>query len=112
MLLVLEGEAEGALFLLGFAVGWVSITILTKLFFGEFQWWPLIPGGIMGLISLGLLTDGALLETIGTVGRWWPLILIAIGISIVWQQFRKEDTQAFSEEDEIGYEKGPEDLVS
>ena len=108
----LEGDAEGALFLLGFAVGWFLITVLTKLFFNDFQWWPMIPGGIMALIGLGLLTDGALLQTIGSIGRWWPLILIAIGISIVWSQFRKDDAEALKDNDDIGYEKGPEDLVS
>ncbi|MEM8859996.1 MAG: hypothetical protein AAGD96_16830 [Chloroflexota bacterium] len=106
----LEGDAEGALFLIGFAIGWASITVLTKLFFNDFQWWPLIPGGIMAVIGLGLLTDGALLESVGSIGRWWPLILIAIGVSIVWKQFRQDDEQS-KPDDDFGYEKGPEDLV-
>lgn len=97
----LEGDLEGSLFLLGFAAGWVSIVVLTKLFFNEFQWWPLIPGGIMALIGVGILTDGVLLETVGSIGKMWPLILIAIGVSSVWKQFKNAD-------DEDDFEKQPE----
>ncbi|MEM9775883.1 MAG: hypothetical protein AAF902_15005 [Chloroflexota bacterium] len=107
----LGGDAGGGLFLIGFAIGWFLITALTKLFFNDFQWWPLIPGGIMAIIGVGLITDGALLTTIGSVGRWWPLILIVIGVSIIWSQFRKDEEAALKDKDDLSYEKGPEDLV-
>ena len=100
----LEGDAAGGLFMLGFAAGWVAITVLTLLFFGDFQWWPLIPGGIMALIGIGIFTDGVLLELLGQIGRFWPVILIAIGLSIIWKRF-SEDQQL-----DIPYEKSPEDL--
>ena len=102
----LEGDADGGLFMLGFAAGWFAITILTLLFFGDFQWWPMIPGGIMALIGIGIFTDGVLLEMIGSVGRLWPIILIVIGLSIVWKQFSE------SEDQDIPYEKSPKDLKS
>ncbi|MFT5196388.1 MAG: hypothetical protein ACI85U_003420 [Candidatus Promineifilaceae bacterium] len=101
----LEGDAGGALFMLSFAAGWFVITILTFLFFNDFQWWPLIPGGIMALIGVGILSDGVLLDVLGQVGRFWPIILIAIGLSIVWKQFAKPD------QSDVDYEKSPSDLI-
>ncbi|MEM9773416.1 MAG: hypothetical protein AAF902_02465 [Chloroflexota bacterium] len=95
-----EGDMEGSLFFLGFAAGWASIIVLTKLFFNEFQWWPLIPGGIMALIGIGIMTDGVLLDIIGSVGQWWPVILIVIGLSAIWKQFKNDDDD--------NYEKQPE----
>lgn len=100
----LEGDADGGLFMLGFAAGWFAITVLTLLFFGDFQWWPMIPGGIMALIGVGIFTDGVILELLGSAGRLWPLILIAIGLSIVWKQFYE------SEACDLPYEKSPQDL--
>lgn len=102
----LEGDASGGLFMLGFAAGWFAITILTLIFFGEFQGWPLIPGGIMALIGIGIFTDGVLLQLLSNIGRFWPVILIAIGLSIVWKQFSE------SENGELAYEKSPDDLKS
>ncbi|MFK7802724.1 MAG: hypothetical protein AB8G95_13900 [Anaerolineae bacterium] len=100
----LEGDADGGLFMLGFAAGWFAITILTLVFFGDFQWWPMIPGGIMALIGVGIFTDGVVLDLLGQVGRLWPLILVVIGLSIVWKHFSE------TEDCEVVYEKSPEDL--
>ena len=92
------GDLEGSLFMLSFAAGWFSIILLTKMFFNELQLWPAFPGGIMALIGVAVLTDGVLLDTLGSVGQFWPVILIVIGFSAMWKQFR---------DDEAGYEKQP-----
>ena len=94
----LEGYADGALFFVGFAAGWFAITALSTFFFSDFQWWPLIPGGIMLLLGTGLLTDGFLLEMLGQIGRYWPLILIVVGFATLFKRF--------SEDQQISYEKG------
>lgn len=94
----LNGDGGGALFMLAFAAGWFSIPVLAKLFFNDYQLWPVIPGGIMALIGIGILTDGILLDVIGSVGQFWPVILIVIGFSAIWKQFK---------EDDAGYEKQP-----
>lgn len=101
----LGGDTDGALFMLGFSAGWFVITAFTLLFFNDYQWWPMIPGTIMGLIGVGILTDGVLLDLLGYAGRFWPVILIVIGLSIVLKQFQQEETGEFA------YEKSPEDLI-
>ena len=101
----LDGDGSGALFLLGFAAGWFIITIFTYLFFDDFIWWPMIPGGIMALIGGGILLESGTLQSLGTVGRFWPVILIGVGLYVVWNQFRKDELQ-----DEL-YEKSPEDIA-
>ena len=85
----LGGNGEGSLFMLAFAAGWFSIPVLAKLFFNDFHWWPVIPGSIMALIGIGILTDGILLNVIGSVGQFWPVILIVIGFSAIWKQFKE-----------------------
>ncbi|MEM8857713.1 MAG: hypothetical protein AAGD96_05300 [Chloroflexota bacterium] len=93
-----DGDLEGSLFMLGFAAGWLSITVLSTIFFGDVQWWPLIPGGIMALIGVGIMTDGVLLDAIGSIGQMWPLILIVIGVSTIWKQFRKDENAQFEKQ--------------
>jgi len=78
-----NGTVQGGAFLLGFAGGWFLITVLSKLFTPHTQWWPLIPGVIMALIGVGLLLGGPALNVLEFAGRWWPLILVAIGLVII-----------------------------
>jgi MFS family permease len=60
-LLNVNDEQRGGVFLLAFALGWFSITLLSKLFTREPQWWALIPGSILGGIGVFvLLTNGPL----------------------------------------------------
>ena len=72
---------QNGVFLICFAFGWFLIAILTALF-TCFQWWALIPGGIMALIG------GSVLVTNGTI-RWedlnlvYAVILIAIGLVLL-----------------------------
>lgn len=78
--------AKGGVFFLGFALGWFLIPLLSKLFTRETQWWALIPGGIMFLIGGALLLGGAAMNVLEFVGRWWPLILIAIGLLVIFRR--------------------------
>ncbi len=78
-----SGTAQGGAFLLGFAGGWFLITALSKIFTRNTQWWALIPGIILALVGGGLLLGGAALTVLEFAGRWWPLILIAIGLIVI-----------------------------
>ncbi len=77
------GQDDGGAFLLCFAAGWLSITVLTKLFSGKAMLWPLIPGLIMGVIGGGVLAGQQgqqVLEIIFSVlGYAWPLALVVFG---------------------------------
>ncbi len=75
--------AQGGVFFIGFALGWLLITVLSKLFTSDTQWWALIPGAIMALIGGGLMLGGAALNVLEFAGRWWPLILVGLGLVII-----------------------------
>lgn len=75
-------HAEGAPVLLGLGLGFVSIYPIDSSRRGTPRgWWPLIPGGI--LIGIGLLQVAGGTGILGTIGRWWPLVLIAVGVYLL-----------------------------
>jgi len=92
----LEGEVEGAVFMLSFATGWGLITLLSALVCRETHWWPLIPGGIMALIGGALLAGGPGLTVLEWAGKLWPLILIGLGAYVLVR--RQAGQRASSEE--------------
>jgi hypothetical protein len=83
-------DHTGGLFLLGFAAGWFSITLLSIIFTDDPQWWPLIPGGIMAVIGGAVALGGVWLDLLSLimsgVGAVWPLGLIALGVFLLWRQ--------------------------
>ncbi|MFV9507437.1 MAG: hypothetical protein AB4911_23030 [Oscillochloridaceae bacterium umkhey_bin13] len=91
--LVVGENAEGGVFLLAFALGWLSITALTKLFTGIWIKWPLIPAAVMGVIGVPLLLGGVaqttLEVTLTALGYIWPLALIGGGLWLIMAQRRK-----------------------
>lgn len=79
----LSEPAQGAIFLLAFAAGWLLIALLSTMTTSGFQWWPLIPAAVLGLIG-GLLVAGeAGLQVLKVIGFAWPVALIAAGAWIV-----------------------------
>lgn len=77
------GSGSGVL--LGLGLGFVGIYFVDFLVEGRRRWWPLIPGTI-------LVGIGALLFLLGSAEsrellRWWPLLLIALG---VWLLVRRK----------------------
>ena len=80
---LVEGDAEGGLFMLAFAAGWASITLLTAIFTDETHWWALIPAAILALIGTAVLTGGIFMDILELAGKLWPLVLITIGIAIL-----------------------------
>lgn len=76
--------AGGGVFLLVMSLGWFSITLLSKLFTNETQVWALFPGAGMALIG-GLVMMGERgLKVLEIMGTYWPLILVAIGLWILY----------------------------
>jgi hypothetical protein len=86
-----NSEQAGGLFLLLFSLGWFSITLLSKLFTSETQTWALIPGAILAAIGGLVLMGERGISILELVGTYWPLILVAIGASILigWWKERK-----------------------
>lgn len=74
---------QGWAVLLGLGLGFASIYVLDVLTGGRRggQWWPLIPGGILTFFGLAQASG-----FLGTIGRWWPIILIVIGVYLLFRQ--------------------------
>ncbi len=86
------GSVEsGGVFLIAFSMGWFLITLLSKLFTSETQTWALIPGGIIAAIGGLVLMGQTGLGILEVAGRFWPVILVVIGLRIIygWWKERK-----------------------
>ena len=81
---VWQGDNEGGVFLISLGLGFGLITLATAVFAKETHWWALIPGGIISLVGASILFGGPLLELLAWVGKLWPLGLILLGISILY----------------------------
>lgn len=90
----LNGDQQGAVFMAAFAFGWLLITVFTAVFTAETQWWPLIPGGIMALISASLFFEGQLGNVMNLFAVAGPLLLIGLGLFVLLKAFRTSPTEA------------------
>jgi len=86
----LSDNAEGGIFFLCFAAGWLLIAMLGEYWTRQTARWALIPSGIMALLATGLLVGGTALQMLSAVGRvfgmWWPLGLIGLGAYLFAQR--------------------------
>jgi hypothetical protein len=48
------------------------------------EWWPLIPGGIMGVIGMGFLLSDRSTRIVA------PILVIAVGVLIIVRQFMRQ----------------------
>ncbi|MGE5335099.1 MAG: hypothetical protein ACM3N4_10400 [Nitrososphaerota archaeon] len=66
------------------------LLVMPLLFVTTRRWerWPLLPGGILALLGAALLFGGMLRSAVELVGRLWPLALVALGLSLLWQGYR------------------------
>ena len=79
----LDGDAEGGIFMLAFALGWLLIPILSTIFTKERHLWALIPASIMGTIGGGLLFGGVFFSALEFLGLVWPVLLILAGLFLL-----------------------------
>ncbi|MCB8984132.1 MAG: hypothetical protein H6659_09920 [Ardenticatenaceae bacterium] len=86
-----QGMDEGGVFLLAFALGWVLITVLTAVFTSKTHWWPLIPGGIIAVVGLAVLFGGVFWQALNLLNLVWPLLLIILGITIIFNARRPKE---------------------
>jgi hypothetical protein len=78
--------AQGGIFLISLGAGFLLITLFVALFKQHFEWWPLIPGGILGVIG-GAALGGDVAKLLNYA---WPLALIIVGIIVLLGIRRKE----------------------
>lgn len=84
--LPLSGDQDGGVFLLSFGAGFALITLLSVIFTSDKHTWALIPGGILAAIGAMILMGGAALEVLETFGKFWPVILIILGLYVIFKR--------------------------
>jgi hypothetical protein len=74
---------EGGLIVLGLGLSFITIWLIDLLVARGRPggWWALIPGSILTLVGLGLLTDNQ--QWLDKINQWWPLIFVIVGIWII-----------------------------
>ncbi len=85
-----QEPAQGGIFLLAFACGFLLISLLSPFVLPErrLMWWPLIPAGFMAFTGAALFAGPAGLTVLHYLGYGWPVVLVALGI---WMIFRRRD---------------------
>ena len=77
-------EVSGAVMVLCIAAGFLAIWVVGALLrLPENHWWPFIPGGILALVGAAQLSEA----NVGGPARWWPLIIVALGLLILARSF-------------------------
>lgn len=79
----------GVLLFGGMGVVFFAVYLLSP---GAQQWWALIAGGVLVFSGLFLLT--AQQERPSGLFRWWPILLILIGLVIAWHSDSSNESSA------------------
>jgi hypothetical protein len=89
--IAVEGDGNrmnGSGVLGGLGLGFVAIYAVDWLMTRSRQWWPLIPGLILVVLS-GLLWTGNK-DLLQLFGNLWPLGLIALGVYVLYRYWRED----------------------
>jgi hypothetical protein len=76
---------EGGVFLLAFALGWVSITVVSALFAKKTVWGTLVPAAVLAAIGGALYFGGMFIDLLEVAAKLWPLALIIAGIALLFK---------------------------
>jgi pimeloyl-ACP methyl ester carboxylesterase len=74
--------------LLGFALGWTLLAVLSMLWTDQPQRWAAVPAGLMALAGASLLIFAPDANAFNALGWVWPPVLIALAIWMVVQAHR------------------------
>jgi hypothetical protein len=83
----INGLRDTGYMLVWFSLGWILITVFSRIFKKKFIWWPLIPGGILAMVGSGLYIGGnpenaaAFLQNTGSIG------LVLLGVYLILLKF-------------------------
>lgn len=78
-----QGLQETGIMLVWFALGWLLITVTSKIFSRNFVWWPLIPGGVLAMVGSGLYIGGNPGNALGFFQNTGSIALILFGIYLI-----------------------------
>jgi hypothetical protein len=66
-----------------FGLGWLLITVLSRIITPGIVWWPLIPGGILAVVGWGLYIGGDPGNAISFISNTGSIALILFGIYLL-----------------------------
>jgi hypothetical protein len=75
--------ARTGIMLVWFALGWGLITLFDRINFNRFIWWPLIPGGVLFMVGLGLYLGGNPGNAVGFIRNTGSISLIIFGLYLL-----------------------------
>ncbi|MHB1135141.1 MAG: hypothetical protein ACYC4L_22440 [Chloroflexota bacterium] len=84
----LPAPADGGVVLLGLALGFAGVTVLTTPFAGRTHWWALIPASIIGLVGTALIASVEVGPALVLLKQVWPLFLILVGVALLLRRGR------------------------
>lgn len=64
----------------GLGIGFFAIYLIDLIYQGKTHWWPLIPGTILFFTGIG-------------GSRFWPVVIILLGVYIIIKSFKPKDTE-------------------
>lgn len=71
--------AQTGIMLVWFSLGWMIIIVMYRALFHKFIWWPLIPGGVLGMVGWGLYIGGNPGNALSFIGNTGSIGLIIFG---------------------------------
>lgn len=66
-----------------FGLGWILITLTSRMINPVFLWWPLIPGGILTMVGWGLTIGGNRGSAMTLIGNTGSISLIIFGLYLI-----------------------------
>lgn len=81
------GLQKTGVMLVWFALGWILITVVSRVIEKSFIWWPLIPGGILLMVGSGLYIGGNPANALGFLGNTGSIGLILVGIYLIFLKY-------------------------
>jgi hypothetical protein len=64
-------------------LGWILITLTSRMINPVFLWWPLIPGGILTMVGWGLTMGGSRSSAFTLIGNTGSISLIIFGLYLI-----------------------------
>lgn len=88
---VANAVSQTGVMLVWFGLGWALITICSRAIKDKFIWWPMIPGGILEMVGIGLYLGGNPNFTVGFINNTLIMSILIFGSYIFFlrMNFRK-----------------------
>jgi hypothetical protein len=78
-----NGLTQTGMMLFGFSFGWIAISIVTHQVIHKTVWWPLIPGGIVMMVGMGLYIGGDPIHALGIISNTGSIALMIFGLYLL-----------------------------